>query len=340
MVAARSTSQSAIGISDHYLFWLAIVLAGYALLGKLVAYIGHPPLFIGEILLFAGAAVAVRTRCLPAALASPPAILLAICMSWVLLRTLPYIGVYGFNALRDSVVIMYGAFAFIVVALLLEDGSRVATVLKYYSRFAGFYIPAVPFAFALAFYAPGALLFIRPGEMAVHLAGATVFTIAGFRRFSPLSLICLAAALMMAMTISRSAMLSFVVPVMLGALLLGKARELVLVVVAGLLVIGVAYGLEKTFTDASVAQRNSTDRTLSVTQMVENATSIFTQSGGQTEGTKAWRLDWWNIIVNDTLYGPHFWTGRGFGLNLANADGFWNGDIPQHRRCEARTTPI
>ena len=25
---------------------------------------------------------------------------------------------------------------------------------------------------------------------------------------------------------------------------------------------------------------------------------------------------------------PHFWTGRGFGLNLADADGFWDGEHP------------
>jgi O-antigen ligase len=61
---------------------------------------------------------------------------------------------------------------------------------------------------------------------------------------------------------------------------------------------------------------------------VENATSIFSQSSTQTESTKTWRLDWWNIIIDDTFFGPHFWTGRGFGLNLADADGFWDGDNP------------
>src|SRR5262249_6043027 len=42
----------------------------------------------------------------------------------------------------------------------------------------------------------------------------------------------------------------------------------------------------------------------------------------QGESTKTWRLKWWNIIYADTLFGPNFWTGRGFGLNLADADGF------------------
>ena len=61
---------------------------------------------------------------------------------------------------------------------------------------------------------------------------------------------------------------------------------------------------------------------VSAHQIVENAKSIIGQSGQQTEGTKQWRLNWWDIIINDTLYGPNFWTGRGFGLNLADADGF------------------
>ncbi len=89
-----------------------VLLLGYALLRKLVAYLGIPPLFLGEILLFTGAFVAVRTHCLPATLASPTSVLLAVSMAWVMLRTLPYLGTYGFNALRDSVVIMYGAFVF------------------------------------------------------------------------------------------------------------------------------------------------------------------------------------------------------------------------------------
>jgi hypothetical protein len=57
--------------------------------------------------------------------------------------------------------------------------------------------------------------------------------------------------------------------------------------------------------------------------------STFTDSGSrQGESTKTWRLDWWNIIVANTLFGPNFWTGRGFGLNLADADGFQDVDDP------------
>ena len=33
------------------------------------------------------------------------------------------------------------------------------------------------------------------------------------------------------------------------------------------------------------------------------------------------------MIINDTFHGPNFWTGRGFGLNLADEDGFAGNDL-------------
>ena len=328
MTSASSVAGPTAAVGDHYLLVLGGLLLGYAVFGKLVAYLGIPPLFVGEIVLFAGCLVAVRTGCLPASLASTASVLLLIAMAWVTLRTLPYAPLYGFNALRDSVIVMYGTFAFIVIALLLENGRRVASALHYYSKFVAVFIPASPIMFALAYYPEGALRFVRPGEVAVHMAGATMFALAGFRRLSPLALIALVAGLLMSISMSRGALLAYVVPVVLGTLLLGKARELIMVMVAGLLIVATAYGIETAFTDLQIAQRNSVDRTLSVRQIVENATSIFSQSSNQTESTKTWRLDWWNIIIDDTFFGPHFWTGRGFGLNLADADGFWDGDNP------------
>ena len=61
-----------------------------------------------------------HSRCCAATLATPPILLLVVLISWALIRTLPYIGEFGFDALRDSVVILYGGFAIIVTALLLE----------------------------------------------------------------------------------------------------------------------------------------------------------------------------------------------------------------------------
>src|SRR5437667_2926671 len=147
-MAHISSTSKPIGLSDQYLMLLSGVLLGYAMIGKGFAYLGLPPLFIGEIALSTGLVVVLRTGCLIAALSTLPSLVLAATMAWVLLRTLPFVGVYGFDALRDSVVIMYGGFAFVVIALLLEDGRRINTIVRYYGAFLTIYNPAIPFALA------------------------------------------------------------------------------------------------------------------------------------------------------------------------------------------------
>ena len=64
-------------------------------------------------------------------------------------------------------------------------------------------------------------------------------------------------------------------------------------------------------------------RPATIEQIIENITSIFSSSSdGRLEGSKAFRLRWWGTIINYTVFGEHFWTGKGFGVNLADDDGF------------------
>src|SRR4029434_8223084 len=44
------------------------------------------------------------------------------------------------------------------------------------------------------------------------------------------------------------------------------------------------------------------------------------------------RLEWWTTIVDYTFGGPYFWTGKGFGVSLAEDDGFEVGDQNPLRR--------
>jgi O-antigen ligase len=118
-------------------------------------------------------------------------------------------------------------------------------------------------------------------------------------------------------------MLAFVIPVILAALLLGKGRMLAIVSVAGLMLLATSYLLETSFSNYQEA-RSSTERRVSSVQLAENVASIFGRGGDQTESTKEWREKWWRIIADNTLRGPYFWTGRGFGINLAVEDGFGN----------------
>jgi hypothetical protein len=252
-------------------------------------------------------------------------------MAWILLRTLPFIGLYGFEALRDSVVIIYGGFAFIIIALLLDGPSRIDRMVRYYGAFLSIYVPTIPFIFAIYHYFedsiphwPGTdirLLWLAPSEVAAHLAGAAVFVRVGLRRATFLWITLLVAAMTMVSALSRGGMLAFAVPVAFAAIVFGKIHELVILLAAGLVIFGVGYAVEPAFTDYHDAT-SSLNRSISTRQLVTNVESITGRAGDQEEGTKKWRLDWWNVIINDTVYGPHFWGGRGFGLNLADADGF------------------
>ena len=68
--AARST------LSDYYLIALGALLMGYALLGKTVAYIGVPPLYIGEVVFAFGVIAFLFSRCAIASLAALPNLML------------------------------------------------------------------------------------------------------------------------------------------------------------------------------------------------------------------------------------------------------------------------
>ena len=64
------------------------------------------------------------------------------------------------------------------------------------------------------------------------------------------------------------------------------------------------------------------DRDLSARQLVNNMVSIFNSSNVALDGTKQWRLAWWRTIQDYVFRGEFFWAGRGFGVNLAESDGF------------------
>ena len=79
--------------------------------------------------------------------------------------------------------------------------------------------------------------------------------------------------------------------------------------------LGLAYA-----TDLSIPTARET-RSISAEQLVENVASVFGARDSQDlSGTKEWRLHWWNTIVDYTINGPHFWTGKGFGVDLGVDD--------------------
>lgn len=331
VIPAHATSRAA---GDAYLMLLGGVLLGYAVIGKGFAYIGAPPLFIGEMGLLLGIVVFLRSGCLFASLATLPAVLLTVTMAWVLLRTVPYIREYGFDAARDSVIVMYGIFAFIVIAVLLQDPRRIRTIMRGYLVFTGIFIfsmpilaPASHFLKDYIPFMPGhigvPMLQLRAGEVATHLAGAAVFAMAGFRKTTLVWVLALVAVLVMVSALSRGAMFAAILPICFAAVMLGHWRKLIVIAIGAGFLFSVAYSIEISFTERTDYEiRDSDSRTVTPTQIVDNFASLFGQGSGSGEGTARWRLNWWTIVIDETIFGEYFWTGRGFGANLAFAHGF------------------
>jgi hypothetical protein len=181
---------------------LAVTLCGYAIFGKGFAYLGLPPLYIGEILLCLGVLALLFSGCLLSTLTNLTNLLLAALCLLVVIRTVPFIGIHGVDALRDSVLVLYGAFAFVACGLLLQRPSRLPLILGLFGTFALIYgaYAWVPYVLALVPQLvpawPGSglpLVNLRPGEVAVHLAGTTVFALLFFPRVNWLWLLLLLA---------------------------------------------------------------------------------------------------------------------------------------------------
>ncbi len=319
--APRPISPDRPDLHDRYVGLLFFALVGYATLGKGFAYLGIAPLFIGEVVLALGLLALLRSGCLVAIWAGLPNLLLLCLMTWVLARTAPFVGAYGLNAPRDSMVVMYGLFALIVTALLIEKPARLGRVLQSYARFAWFYgifggliYHATNPGFlgaSVSFQMPQ----VRAGEAAAHLAGAGVFMVVGLGKSTRMWWFLFLVSVVMVVP-SRAAMLTCLIPLILGVILSGQLGRVLPGFGIGLLILLAAYA-------ADLEIETPGGRSVGPVQMVENVESIVGRSeASNLDGTKLWRLRWWQSIRDYTFGGDYFWTGKGFGVNLAEADGF------------------
>jgi len=332
--AMRTTPRGAVhpSLADRYLMALAVSLCGYAIFGKGFAYLGLPPLYIGEILLCLGVLALLFSGCLLGTLTNLTNLLLAALCLLVVIRTVPFIGIHGVDAIRDSVLVLYGAFAFVACGLLLQRPSRLPLILGLFGTFALIYgaYAWVPYVLALVPQLvpawPGSglpLVHLRPGEVAVHLAGTTVFALLFFPRVNWLWLLLLLAAIGLTAGQSRGGMLAIALPVGCAILATGKTLDALKALGAALVLLGAASVL------ADGLEIGSSTRGVSLEQIMINALSIFSDtSEAGLDGTKLWRLRWWDDIMGYTVHGPHFWTGKGFGISLAESDGYQGTIVP------------
>ena len=124
---------------------LIAILIGYAFLGKGMAYVGVAPVYVGEIVLVLGLLAILVS--LPTARWHPVHLAIALFAGWGLIRTIPYIGTDGIDALRDGVTYGYAVFAFAVS--LTVRRSHVERLLPLYRRWIPVFVFWVPIAAVL-----------------------------------------------------------------------------------------------------------------------------------------------------------------------------------------------
>ena len=198
-------------IVRFFLLILGALLMAYAFLGRGFAHLGVGPIYVGEMVMALGI-VATAWAALAGRFTRPTRsqisrsrftvsllVLLVLFMTLGLIRTVPYIGTYGMNALRDATLWGYGIFALMVFALV--DRTWALRLFKLYG------IAAIVFLFwePVAYYiftnstilttpgsfiyassiipnAPGTnipILFFKSQDMAVQTAGAIAYLVVG-----------------------------------------------------------------------------------------------------------------------------------------------------------------
>jgi hypothetical protein len=314
----------------------AFILAGYAVAGRGFAYTGEKPVFVGDVVLLVGT-LAVLTRARGVRL-HPVHGLIFLFMLMGAARTFPYVGAYGLSTIRDAALWGYCMFALALSAFVRAHHVRWA--IERYRRFVPWLVAWIPVAAVISIlhlspHWPNSgipIVDFKGGDMGVHLTIAASFVLLGLYGFDRRkrgarseTVLWLAwfAAVAPVLAMSRSSMLSLGFGIFAAIVLRRSVRVLPFAVTAGTLVLVLVL--------FHVTVPVGGGQNLSTTNLVQNVVSIVSNKqdqgvrGGSHQnlnGSKQFRLRWWTKIVDYTVHGPYFWKGKGFGLNLADSDGF------------------
>lgn len=332
--ASRRSVESRMSGSRIFLVLLSILLLGYAFLDKAFAYVGVPPFYVGEIVLGLGILISFGNGFSFAVFRSPITWALLAFALWgaVIAATGKDISLSG--TLRNSVIWGYSSFALLSAGAILrvralEDG------LDWYGKWMPWFLIWAPVGFALVHFYGLPLPHIatpeedfnplKAGDFGVHLAGATAFLALGLYDRFPINgsrlwgfkeLIlwsCLSAGLVVIGTQNRAGLLAIIAAVLTVMIFKPGLRFIKFLIIIFLaIVLSALLGIEL----------DLGHRVLSAEQLFDNVQSLFGSGNAQLRGTVAWRLLWWETILDYTIYGEHFWTGKGYEINLASSDGF------------------
>ncbi len=318
-------------------YLLLILLGGYLFFDRAFAWIHIPgtPIFVGELVLLAGLFVTYKSRKALAFIRRSPAMqLLVTFMAFGLILTLAGVSKWGLDAVRDGALWYYGLFAIVTASLFTAWEPAYKLFLRWYLKIIPVFLVAgvarLLMANRAAWFVPDSEVPItshKPGNIgvqAVLMVGFLILVVApeATRKDAVRNSVLGVGGLLlvvMAGTQNRGAMVASML-ILVWLFFAARGSRPLMAGAIGLLVgaLLLAFAL-----DLRVELQR---REFSVTQLIENLTTLRapTGAGGDTtdDGTVAWRLRLWDLVVDDTLTGERFLSGFGFGPNLAGRYGF------------------
>src|SRR5262249_9673492 len=158
------------------------------------------------------------------------------------------------------------------------DTRRLNRLISYYSCFAALLPPTMTVLSVIALLGrdilpkmPGTglpIISLRPGDLGVHLAGAAIFVLFGFRRAGPLWLASLLAAAFIVTTQNRAGALAMIISIGVATAVGGKIRSLIPMMLVAGVIASIAYAA-----DITLPMAGESKRTVGARQFVDNIVS-------------------------------------------------------------------
>jgi O-antigen ligase len=315
---------------------LLLLLAGFAMFDRTLALLSIPgvPIYPAEIVLGIGLAYLALRRPLFRTVRTGrwlAPLLLVVYLGWGLIKVLTSMGNPILDVVRDSALVYYGLFAFVVVGLADHDDRFTPRgLLEVYGRFVPWFLMVAPVRLVSAtVYAdqgpvlPGTdytfLTNHRLGNLGAGIGLAVVY-LATARRRDRWAVVGIVAGVLMLIVIgtqNRGGLLAGGLTLLVALVLWGRHVRLQLGWVAAVLLgtFVLAWSLNVTIVTPD------SGRTISVDQLGTNITTalgVDDDPSSQAGDTIDFREELWQRVLHDTVESGQLENGWGFGKNLGS----------------------